>query len=70
MVYEGLISARIKKYSAKILFMRKVPVITLSSSTASFASIRKTLALVFLFSSGFLAFLGQLLLVCPFSLQP
>ncbi|MFS8019912.1 hypothetical protein Hanom_Chr15g01409261 [Helianthus anomalus] len=55
---------------ANILFTRKVPVSTLSFSTASFASTRKTLALVFLVSSGFLVFLGQLLLICPFSLQP
>ncbi|MFS7951395.1 hypothetical protein Hanom_Chr07g00594631 [Helianthus anomalus] len=55
---------------ANTLFTRKVPVSTLSFSTASFASMRKTLALVFLVSSAFLAFLGQLLLICPFSLQP
>ncbi|KAJ0817179.1 hypothetical protein HanPI659440_Chr00c08g0720371 [Helianthus annuus] len=58
-----------KSTLAKISFTRKVPVITLSSSTASFASILKTLALVFLASSGFLAYLGQLVLMCPFSLQ-
>ncbi|MFS7906865.1 hypothetical protein Hanom_Chr01g00064211 [Helianthus anomalus] len=55
---------------ANILFTRKVPVSTLSFWTASFASMRKTLALDFLVSSAFLAYLGQLLLMYPFSLQP
>ncbi|KAF5764540.1 hypothetical protein HanXRQr2_Chr15g0693251 [Helianthus annuus] len=54
---------------ANILFTRKVPVSTLSSLTASFASKRKILAFDFFVSSAFLAYVGQLLFMCPFSLQ-
>ncbi|KAJ0510608.1 hypothetical protein HanIR_Chr11g0542731 [Helianthus annuus] len=50
--------------------IRNVPVITLSFCTASSAFIWKTRALVFLASSGFLGFLGKLVFICPFSLQP
>ncbi|MFS7913990.1 hypothetical protein Hanom_Chr02g00148171 [Helianthus anomalus] len=58
------------KTLAKTSFTRNVPVMTLSSRTASLASILKTLALVFFPSSAFFAFFGQFGQMCPFSLQP